>query len=243
MTPDQPAPEILEVVPPTPKEDEQKPSFYQRYGSAIRSALLIAPVVFFLFYEWYRYNRRRLALQRQRGKKPPYVWPIRVEAAAPRFYDSEDFYTAARLMRRRQVGEFHRLDVNATIAATIESLGYPRFRYRPDSKPPEYLVLINRASFRDHQAQLFGELSRALEQEGLFIARYIYDGDPRICCNETGDCFHLVELRDKYPGDRLLIFGDGGRIINPVTGKLESWTAALLEWQDRAVLTPEAASR
>ena len=239
----QPELETVAVEPAPPAEAEPKLSFYQQYATAIRLALIVAPVVFFLFYEWYRYNRRRLALQRQRGRKPPYIWPIRVEAATPRFYDSEDFYTVARLMRRRQVGEFHRLDVNATIAATIESLGYPRFRYRPDSKPPEYLALIDRASFRDHQAQLFGELTRALEEEGLFIAHYFYEGDPRVCCNEAGDCFHLAELRDKYPEDRLLVFGNGERIIDPVTGRLESWASTLLEWQDRAVLTPEAATR
>ncbi len=242
QTANQPDIQIEQTEPAPQPEAETGLSFYQRYGTVIRLTVLIVPVVFFLFYEWYRYNRRRLALQRQRGKKPPYIWPIRVEAATPRFYDSEDFYTAARLMRRRQVGEFHRLDVNATIAATVESLGYPKFRYRPDSKPPEYLALIDRASFRDHQAQLFGNLTSALEQEGLFVARYFYDGDPRVCCNEAGDCFHLVELRDKYPGDRLLIFGNGEKMIDPVTGKLESWAAALLEWQDHAVLTPESAA-
>jgi hypothetical protein len=220
-----------------------KKSFYERYGSAIRVGAIIVPVVFFLFYEWYRFNRRKLLLQKQRGKKPPYVWPLRVQPPPLKLYDSAPFYTTARLMRRRQVGEFQRLDVYGTVMATINSLGYPNFRYKADSKYPEYLILIDRASLRDHQAQLFNQLAKALEAEAVFVSRYFYDGDPRVCRNETGDSFHLEELRNKHVGQRLLIFGNGEKIIDPLTGSLTAWSATFSDWPDRAVLTPELPSQ
>jgi acyl carrier protein len=209
----------------------------------LRFYLLVVSVLLALFMLWelYRFMRRKLFLGRQSARKPPSIWPIRVEAPAARIYDSEDFYRAARLMRRRQVAEYQRLDVNATVAATISALGYPTFRYKPDSKAPEYLVLIDRASFRDHQAQLFNELIRAFEQEGLFVVRYFYEGDPRVCCDDKGEnCIHLSELQNQYVGHRLLIFGNGDKLLDPITGRLAAWTSMFLDWQDRAILTPEA---
>ncbi|HEX5733741.1 MAG TPA: SUMF1/EgtB/PvdO family nonheme iron enzyme [Blastocatellia bacterium] len=225
----------------TPTPDPQL-SFYERYGDLIRIGAILAPLLFFLFYEWYRFNRRKLILQKQHGKKPPYVWPLKVEAPVFKLYDSEQFYSAARRMRRRQIGEYQRLDVDATVTATIDSLGYPRFLYKADSKYPEYLVLIDRASFRDHLAQLFNQLAKALEAESVFVSRYFYDGDPRVCRNEAGDSIHLEDLHDKHAGQRLLIFGNGHKIISPITGELGVWATTFLNWKDRALLTPESPS-
>ncbi|HEX8493537.1 MAG TPA: tetratricopeptide repeat protein [Pyrinomonadaceae bacterium] len=226
-------------IQPTPQ-----PSFYQRYRTLIYLTALVVPLLIFLLYELYKRRRRRLVLQRERRRKAPYAWPVRAAAAPPKLFESEQFYTAARLLRRRQVAEFYRLDVEATVAATIDSLGYPSFRYKSASKPPEYLVLIDRASFRDHQAQLFNELTKALETEGVFVARYFYDDDPRVCRDRDGEeSFHLNELQNRYGTHRLLIFGDGAKLIDQLTGKLEMWTALLMNWQDRAVLTPESPLR
>jgi hypothetical protein len=236
-TPESPPPPTL----PQPKVNPQE-SFYRRYGNAIYLSAIFAPLIFFLIYEWHRFNRRKLMLEKQRRKKPPFVWPLKVEAPPSRLYDPQQLFTVARLMRRRQIGEFHRLDIDATVAATIGAHGYPSFCYKRDSKPPEYLVLIDRQSFRDHQARLFDELAKALEREGLFIARYFYEGDPRVCRNETGGSVDLIELQNKYAEHRLLIFGDGEKIINPITGRLEAWAAMFADWHERALLTPEAPS-
>lgn len=239
--PTQPGPAVEPAASPViPKPRE---SFYRRYGNAIHLSLIFAPLILCLFYEWHKLNRRRLILERQRGRRPPFVWPLKVEARAPRLYDPIQLHAVARLMRRRQVGEFHRLDIEATVVATIAAYGYPSFRYKLDSRPPEYLVLIDRGSFRDHQTRLFDELAKALEREGLFIARYFYDGDPRVCRNEIGHSFLLTELQEKYSEHRLLVFGNGERIINPITGELQPWAAIFSDWKQRALLTPEAASQ
>lgn len=229
-----------QATPPTATaEPSPAPNFYERHKVAIYLAALLVPLALFFAYEWYRRRRRRMILERERKRKAPYVWPVNVNAPLPKLYESEQFYTAARLLRRRQVDEFYRLDVEATVAATIGTLGFPSFRYKSASKPPEYLVLIDRASFRDHQALVFDELTKALETEGVFVARYFYDGDPRVCRDESGEeSLHLNELQNRYGNHRLLLFGDGAKLIDSLTGKLEMWTALLMNWQDRAVLTP-----
>ncbi|HJQ71261.1 MAG TPA: tetratricopeptide repeat protein [Blastocatellia bacterium] len=236
-----PAVEPEQPEPAAPAVVEQ--SFYERYKNAIRAGVVLAPLVIFLFYEWYRLNRRNLVLQKQRGKKPPLLWPIKVKAPRARLYDAETFYTATRLMRRRQAGESERLDVEATVTATIESLGYPSFRYRAETRQPEYLVLIDRASYRDHQAQLYSHLARALERESIFVEIYFYEGDPRLCRGGAGDAVHLEDLKHKYSAHRLLVFGNGEKMIDPITGDLAEWASSFSDWPDRALLTTEPVER
>lgn len=225
--------------PPLPPITGSRESFYQQHRNFVRLGMILTPFLIFLLYEWYRLNQRKQVIYQQRSKKPPLTWPLKIETSALPFYGSEKFYMAARHMRRRQIGEFHRLDVDATIAATVGSLGYPSFRYKPNSTLPEYLILIDSTVSRDHQAQLFATLARALEQEDIFLARFFYDGDPRVCRGEDGEGIHLAELHDKFSEHRLLIFGDGEKLLDPLTGRLAGWANIFLNWQDRALLTPE----
>lgn len=209
------------------------------YGLTIHLMAVFSPLFFFFIYEWHRYRSRQLLLQRHRGKRPPFFWPIRMRTFVPKLFDSELFYQAARFMRLRQVDDRSELDLESSVAATIESLGRSTFRYKPRTRPPEYIVLIDRESFRDHQAQYFSELAKALTHEGIFVARFLYDGDPRICCEENSNaCLTLAELHSRFANHRLLILGDGAKLLDPVTGSLAAWTSILTDWKDRALLTP-----
>lgn len=239
-----PAPAEPKLAAPTPAEPPFWARLYEQIHSAIRLTAVVAPLLFYLFYEWYRFSRRRLVLRRQRGKKPPYSWPIRLAGGAANVYQSGEFYTAVRRLNQRQTGESCHLDIEGSIQATVDSLGYPLLAYKLDSKLPEYLVLIDRISFRDHQAELFDRLAKALHDEGLFVTVWFFEGDPRVCQGEGGqDSVPLAELEQKYLGHRLLLFGNGERLVDPVSGKLAAWSAQLTAWQDRAILTPEVPAR
>ena len=213
-----------------------------------RTALLwiggLLPLALFAADELRRFSKRRqLVLKRTRGRKPPFTWPIHIEPRPLGYLRSEQFYKVVRKLRRRQIAEYHRLDVARTIDATIAASGYPTFQYRPDSRMPEYLILIDRTSSRDHQAALFDQLAQALQREGIFVTRYFFDGDPRVCWSERATAsVSLSDLQKIFSEHRLIIFGRGDRLIDPVTGELTEWSAMFLEWHDRAVVTPAAPS-
>jgi hypothetical protein len=57
-------------------------------------------------------------------------------------------------------------------------------QYKSASKPPEYLILIDQLSHRDHQAQLFYELAKAFADEGIFVVSFFFRSDPRVCYSE-----------------------------------------------------------
>ena len=144
-------------------------------------------------------------------------------------------------MRRRQIDEFFRLDIKATVSATIRSLGFPSFRYAPATRIPAYLVIIERLSPGDHQARLFDEMVRALKREGVVITRYFYRDDPLRVWDEKGETsLRLESLKQRHAGDRLLFLGSGEQMLDPVTGRLAERVAVVSDWHERAILTPES---
>ncbi len=229
----QPFKSFTYVTPPAPSLLEKALQQARYLAFAVFAALL-----FLIGSELYGRLRQRKILREQLTKKPPVVWPIEVKPPKLPFFGSPDLHRAARLLRRRQVSDELRLDIPATIIATIKSLRYPRFLYRPTVKFPEYLILIERVSFFDHQAQLFQTLAEALGRENLYVTYYFFD-DPRVCCDATGEQYtYLADLEIKHAGDRLLIFSDGHKLLDPVTGQLQTWISLLQCWKEKAILTP-----
>src|SRR5262249_13731657 len=149
--------------------------------------ILVAPLIGWALYELYRIRRRRLLIRKNLGKTPPYSWPIRSDQPSPAVYEGPELAALTQLMLRRSPAESERLDIEATVAASIAALGFPAFRYRKDTRIPEYLVLIDRTGFRDHQACLFDSLTSALREQGLFVTEWFYEGDPRICWDRAGE--------------------------------------------------------
>lgn len=150
----------------------------------------------------------------------------------------------ARLLHRRHQAESERLDVVATVQASIAALGFPTLRFRKDSRLPEYLFLIDRASLRDHQAHLYEHLAGMLREQGLFVGLYFYEGDPRVCWTGAGDeSVALEQIQKSHVNHRLLLFGEGGGLLDPISGRLAGWHRMFTSWSDRAVLTPKPASQ
>jgi len=230
---------VTEVSPVTPAggdPDNQPPPLPTIFYLVVATGILLL----FLLYALMRRGLRTLDRGRYENKRPPFKWPLHIVGKAERLYDSEEFREAARLLRRRQMDEFFRLDIGATISATIRSLGYPSFRYKPATRAPEYLALIERTTPQDHQARLFDEMVKALKREGIIVTRYFYEHDPQVCFDESNEhSISLEKLRHRHAGNRLLLFGSGEQLLDPITGRMADWTDVISTWHERAVLTPE----
>jgi hypothetical protein len=147
------------------------------------------------------------------------------------------FLTALRRLRRPMSGP-SRLNIARTVAATVRSAGFAEFRFDPAFRRPRYLVLIERASARDQQARLFEELTTALSQRGILVEAYTFSGDPRVCRSaKTGRTVYLADLYLRAPDHRLLVFGEGDRLINDL-GDLGPAAGILVRWRNRIILTP-----
>ena len=156
--------------------------------------------------------------------------------------DPARYYKATRLMGRRLADEAQVLDVDATIGATIAELGFPAFRYRALTRRPEYLVLIDRRSPRDHQAEMFRQLAVALKSDLQYLHLYFYNADPRVVASAKGQSAYLTSLVHKHAGCRLILLGDGEGLIDTLSGEWTPGAEMLFGWKERALLTPQAES-
>jgi hypothetical protein len=200
-------------------------------------ALAVAAALLAWWILWRARKRRKLVAQRDKNARPPYVWPIRIPNL-PLPEPGEAFGPALNVLRRRADDEHLLLDLPATVRATIRRGGMARFVFRRQTRPPEYLLLVDRADPRDHRARFYDDLYRLLGQNEVLAVRFFFDGDARLCHNdEHPEGLSLDELLFRYPHHRLLVIATGRRWFSAATGRLAPWTELLARWKDRALLS------
>jgi small subunit ribosomal protein S1 len=184
-------------------------------------------------------NRRPLVAELDRCTEPPFSWNIAPKENDAEINIGEGFTKTLLHLRRREWADYTAIDVSETIKASVVQGGLPTFRYKRQTRPPEYLLLVERFSRNDHRAGLFDYVFQALRANEVFVERFFYDSDPRINRNEQYTAgLNLHELRNRFPDARLVVLGSGHRLLSPRTGKLAEWTLPLQSWRVRALLTP-----
>ncbi|MFN7925663.1 MAG: hypothetical protein U0Q16_36520 [Bryobacteraceae bacterium] len=188
--------------------------------------------------------RRRAAFQKSSGLLPPNFWPLKLEAMGSRVFAASEVRRLAMLMRRRQDGHGGILDIAGTIAETMRNAGFPRWVLRAVRRAPEYVVLIERQSVNDHFAAMVTDLMQMLKDEGVYLARYYFTGDPRHLVSESGEDLAFADLAGRRHGDRLLVFGRSSTFLHPSRGHVEDWALPILEqFPLRALLADDGCPR
>ena len=230
-----------EVQPDQKPTDSQKDnSFYKANKRILKYGFLFAIAFIVLFVELYRYNQQKMVLQRQKGKKPPFTWPIRVQNQPLSILKTKQFYSSARHLRNRLQSDVFKLDISATISSTIEQSGFLIPQYIPITRPPEYLILIDLPEYRNHFSQLASQLADGLKNEGLFVTPYYFKDDPQVCFKTiNGKREYISDIQRQYRDCRLIIIGTGENLLDPITGDAESWLNIFDYWPERAILTPK----
>lgn len=188
--------------------------------------------------DWRDRKRQNYVAERSKSVKPPYVWNINIrnlDLPDP----GEAFSLTVNSLRRRMGDETRLLDLPETVRSTIRRGGMAEFRFRQQTRPPEYLMLVDRQGHRDHRARLHDDLFRILRQNEVLVERFFFDGDISLCYNETyPDGLNVDELLFRFPAHRLLIVSTGRRMFSASSGRLAKWTEQFARWKDRALLSP-----
>ena len=187
-------------------------------------------------------DSRKIVAELDNAQKPPLVWNIQIPDDHKIVYN-EQFYSALNQMRQRTEDQFYRLNIPETVNATIKSGGQIKFQYTQQTRPPEYLMLIDRRSASNHRAALFNMLFEAFRNNGVLVERFYFDSDIRLVFNEiTPHGVKLKDLKYRFQNARLLILSDGYNLLNARNGKLAKWTSILSAWKDKAIMTPNVPS-
>ena len=173
------------------------------------------------------------------SNKPPYVWNINIDGLDD-IRLNETFDQTLQRLRSRVSDDYFRLDIHKTILATVENAGMVDFRFQQQTRPPEYLLLIDRNSIANHRAHLFNYLYQKMRENEVHVERFYYRSDMKIVWNEKfPDGIPLKDIQTQYATSRLLIMGNGYQLLSP-TGKLARWSTIFNKWKERSILTPKS---
>ncbi len=183
--------------------------------------------------------RKQAILGRIARWRPPSNWPLAPGNNESGIYRNPRIVKIARRLRTRELVDSNEIDMPKTVSATVGALGFVRFAYRPATKRPEYLALIERQSPRDHLARLFVDLMEALQREGILVAEYFYDRNPQVCHSAIDNsAVFLDDLASRYREYRLMIFGDGCEFSNPYVTEPSRTLATIASFERRVLLSP-----
>lgn len=181
-------------------------------------------------------------LERKPNVAPPFVHQIRIKDVEKVNFDTIFSKITAQLRQRSEV-EQQIFDPKRTVKATILRGGLATFRYRQPTRADEYLFLVDIHDINDHRAQVFDLLYRTLERSEVLIERFFYDGDLRLCWNETHrNGIKINELAHRLGSSRLVVVGTAASLIDGATGNAVAWLSIFDAWRQRALLTPRAPS-
>lgn len=249
-------PEVKEPTPPEREELSLKPhpfpkilpfpnqpplwvSYFDQYKYWIKPILIfLLYALFGAYLNWWSERQQRIIADIQSKNDPPLLWNIKIPNIS-KINLNEDYFKVLQLMRQRTSVDHYVLNIPKTIDKTIEKGGIIDFQYQHKTRPPEYLLLIDRQSSKNHRAYLYDYLFESFKDNEVFIERFFFEGDIRLCWNEYyPNGIKLQDLQQTFRDARLIIVGSGYQLLNPVTGKLAKWTRVFDNWADKAILSP-----
>lgn len=220
---------------------------WQKRAAVIMLLLAALAALATLLFERQKWRTRRLLIEKGNNLQVSAAKALIIPHNIKPYQKDESFYILARLMRQRRLSEGVVLDVPKTINNTVRTAGLFEPVFKSGTQATEYLILIDRHSYKDHQAHLYKQWVLALKSENVYIDYYFFNKDPRLCWppEQTNDLrllqkgVFLHELNLKYPQHRLIIIGNGHYMLNPETGRPEEWATLLQRWPERILVSPQ----
>jgi hypothetical protein len=203
------------------------------------AAVIGAVCLLYLGMRFIRY-RCKLELKKERTRQDLRTEQLVVKGVGEQLTQLFPLRRTAQELRRHLLLNSTELDVDRTLDGTIRK-GLFTPSYAPRRTSPEYLVLIDRAALDDQRARLANEIMDRLTKNGVFVERYYFQGDPRVCRRDcaTARNLTLADLAGLYPVHFLMIFSDGVELFDPLTGNPRRWIQMFAPWTAPCLLTSE----
>lgn len=195
-------------------------------------------------------DRRKAFLRRRRPLYPPSIHNFVTKVARATPFSSKGLRKTIQALQQWTSRESERLDIDKTLDRTLKEGVFSPVRAEIKGLP-EYLILIETRGNGDQETQRLRSLVRRLEDAHILVSVYYYEGNPYWCRAETGglkdganplagQIYTIEELKMRYPEHRLIVLGEGETFVDPVTEIANPGARALMNWDERAMLTPAA---
>ncbi|WP_299485582.1 hypothetical protein [Acaryochloris sp. IP29b_bin.137] len=229
-------PDPFSLETPLPPSSMVKNERFQ-WRAILFFGVVVATLLIWRFW-WYRSARQ--FLNRRESNHSPELQKLSMQGIESSLFSSNLVFQTAQQLRRRTRQFANTLDIQQTLLASIKQGGWLTPIYCTKKTIPEYLFLIDRASYADHQAKLTEELIQQLQQNGVYIKRFFFDEDAQVCYPELQSHYpqSLQDLFSQYGRDRLVIVVEAEILFSHQTGKPKTWLDLLQAWEQRVLLTP-----
>ncbi|MCI4668594.1 MAG: WG repeat-containing protein [Bacteroidia bacterium] len=189
--------------------------WYQRYGSLLKLLIVVFLLSFLVFYEIYKYYRRRFFYKLEDEEQVGYMYSIKASSEDLELYKESDFMEATRQLRNLQPDE-------------------------NNAFPFSFLILIEKIDSNDHLAILYDQMLMELTQQNIPYKRYFFEGDPRLVYKvKYKEEYHFDHLKENYADNKLIIVAQTETFFDAVSGELDSWTNMVQPWEDLIIMTPK----
>ncbi len=146
--------------------------------------------------------------------------PIRIELRFPqndlRIWNTSEIDKAVRPLLEKEWSYVSDWDIPLSIKATIRNGGMPTFHRRRRKTTPQYILLIEQKTPRDHLAGLYADLGAELRRRDVAVEWFFYDNIPYRCWRdrrEPSSFTNVERLAAEYDGAKLLIVGEPNGLL------------------------------
>jgi HSP20 family molecular chaperone IbpA len=221
-------------VQPTPIDLSYLTDAFTRLLVGLRYALL--PWFAWLLFRRFR-HKRAPALRRLQDTSTRLI-ALQPRSDRPLLFGDRSLRIWLQALRTHRQMPTDRLDVPRSLRATIAAGGRPVFLFGTAPRLPDYPILIEQLTGKDHLTALGRAITARLENERVAFAAYHYSTDPRQVWDAVRHPLTLRDVAAHHGEDMVVLVSDGDVLIDPLLGEVRAWVAEFAVWRNPVLLTP-----
>lgn len=246
-----PVTEVTETPTPTPT-----PNSVPAPAAKAPPSLVFAPDAWWMlgmtlilllpagYMQWHA--RRRRVLRRDANADPQPNEHVAVRVGRNTLFADRSLRPVLRNLRRHRAVASDRIDVSASLRATVLRAGLPSIRFGKRRLTPEYLLLNEREAPHDHLAELAEALGARLDQAYIVNTRYEFFGEPgavrRTSGREAERFEDLAGVISRHEGATTMVLMESADAL-PANGQAPQWLETAAEHTRPVLLNPRETRR